>query len=417
MKISFYLFKKFLFSKNAGSITKTISWLCLLGIGISTMAMVVILSVMGGFGHAIEERLLSFEPQIIVKSKSTDRNIQRAELSDLSKKLDSQFFINSFLFDQEQVIFRTASGHYNGAIAKGLEEKSLQHFIESARLFNTNKVKEFSWKDDITTPMVIQDDDVMIGSDLAYESGVFIGDQIILTPPEALLLPKGEVPPYKKMIVQDILRTSVPSIDSQYLVYRKNPHQPLFRDALSLETQLEVFTNSSLPVEKVLATIDKTKFSMETWRERNSTLFYSLKMEKLLISFFLFLAILIGCSTIITVLVLLTTQKQRDIGILMTLGMKKSLLKKHFARIGFFLSSAGILGGFFIGIMICLILSSHQFLILPDVYYDRTIPVEFNLKAYGAILLGALGISYLSALYPARFISSLEINQILSKKS
>jgi lipoprotein-releasing system permease protein len=381
------------------------------------MTMVVVLSVMGGFGNAIEKRILSFEPHIIVKSKNPDRRIQKNDLSALSHELEKKFPLNSFLFDQEQVIFRTASGHYNGAIAKGLEEKSLQHFIEAARLFGTNKIKKFSWKDDPETPMVINDSDVMVGADLAYESGVLIGDQIVLTPPESLLLPPGEVPEFKKMNVQDLLRTSVQNIDAQTLIYKKVPNQTLFKESMSLETELEIYLENSSQMDAVLSQIDKSKFAPETWKERNSSLFYSLKMEKLLIGFFLFLSVLIGCFTIVTVLVLLTTQKQADIGILLTLGMKRKELVKRFSHIGFFLSSAGVVGGFAVGIFICLLLASHEFIILPDVYYDRTIPVQFSYPLYALVLVIALAISYVSAVYPARIISSMEISQILRKKS
>src|SRR3989344_7971284 len=120
MKTSWYFFRKFLFSKNAGSVTKAIAWLALLGIGVSTMAMVVVTSVMGGFGNAIEDRLINFEPHLIVKSKTEDSRLEKNMLTELSQELQKKFKLNAFLFDQEQIVLRTPAGHYSGAIAKGL---------------------------------------------------------------------------------------------------------------------------------------------------------------------------------------------------------------------------------------------------------------------------------------------------------
>src|SRR5690606_10017538 len=98
----------------------------------------------------------------------------------------------------------TSSGHYSGAIARGLEEKSLQHFIEASRQFGQHRVKKFTWDQEIPSQMVVANDDIIVGSELAYQTGIFVGDQIVLTPPESLILPPGEMPQFIKMNVQDI---------------------------------------------------------------------------------------------------------------------------------------------------------------------------------------------------------------------
>lgn len=415
MKTSWFFFKKFLFSKNAGSVTKAIAWLSLLGIGVSTMAMVVVTSVMGGFGNAIEERLINFEPHIIVKSKNKDARLEKNHLLELSDELKKKYKLNAFLFDQEQVVLRTPSGHYSGAIARGLEEKSLQHFVEASRQYGQNRVKKFTWDQEIPSQLVVANDDIIVGADLAYQTGIFIGDQIVLTPPESLILPPGEMPQFIKMNVQDIIRSSVQSIDSQLVIYKKRNSGKLFRDSISLETLLEVYLDDVQQLDTVLGSIDSTKFNVETWRERNSSLYYSLKMEKLMISFFLLLAILIGCFTIVTVLVLLATQKRKDIGILLTLGMKKKDLVRIFSQIGFLLSGSGVFLGFVFGLVICILLSEFQFITLPDAYIDRTIPVRFEIKEYLAILAITFTISYLSSRYPARVITSFTPQDILRK--
>lgn len=395
--------------------TKAIAWLSLLGIGVSTMAMVVVTSVMGGFGNAIEERLINFEPHLIVKAKTDDPRLVNNMLTDLSKDLQKKTKLNAFLFDQEQVVIRTPSGHYSGAIAKGLEEKSLQHFIEASRLYSQNQVKKFSWDQTPESNMVITNNDVMVGSELAYQTGIFVGDQVVMTPPESLILPPGEIPQFVKLNVQDIIRTSVPSIDSQVIIYKKRDRGKLFKDSVSLESLLEIYLNDYKDLDLVVNQIDTKKYNVETWKQRNSSLFYSLKMEKLLISFFLFLSVLIGCFTIVTVLVLLATQKRKDIGILLTLGMKKKDLVRVFTQIGFLLSGTGVLLGFLTGLLICVILAKFQFINLPDVYYDRTIPVQFNIKEYLGILAITFTISYLSAMYPARLITSYQPQDILRK--
>ena len=118
--------------------------------------------------------------------------------------------------------------------------------------------------------MVVNNDDIMIGSELAYQTGVFIGDQIVLTPPESLILPPGELPQFIKMNVQDIIRSSVQSIDSQLVIYKKREKGKLFRDSVSLESLLEIYLDDTKQIDQVLGAIDTKKYAVETWRERNS---------------------------------------------------------------------------------------------------------------------------------------------------
>lgn len=418
MRLSLLFFKKYILSKNANSITRKISFLCVLGICVSVIAMVVIVSVMNGFGDAIESRILNFEPHIIIKSKAATFKGQEQELKALAQKLkapSSQLpMLQTFTSYQDQIILRTVDGQYGGAVARGLEEESLQQFIQAARQVTQSRVKKLSWGEKIESPLVLGEDDIVIGSDLAYQLGVFIGDQVVLTPPETLLLPQGEIPQTQKRTIQDVVRTGVQGLDGQMIVYsRKNGS--LFRDSVSHEVLQEVYLNSMNDLDTVLAQISKKQFDIETWRDRNAALFYSLKMEKYLITFFLFLAILIGSFSIITILILLATQKRQEIAVMLTLGMKPKKLAQMFTHIGFFISLIGILGGFAIGLAICIFLDNTEMIQLPDIYYDRTLPVKFVPQFYFFVILLSLTIAFISSYIPARWFTQFKPQDIMRK--
>ena len=117
-----------------------------------------------------------------------------------------------------------------------------------------------------------------------------------------------------------------------------------------------------------------------------------------------------------TILVLLITQKRKDIGILMAIGMQKKTIIQIFSKIGFYLSGLGILLGFTMGILICVLISQQNFIELPDFYQDRTLPVKFEYTAYGLILSLSLFISFISSYYPSKMISSISPQDIFRSK-
>ena len=140
---------------------------------------------------------------------------------------------------------------------------------------------------------------------------------------------------------------------------------------------------------------------VESWAERNSALFYSLKMERILMTVFLSLTLLVGSFSIITVLVMLGTQKRRDMGLLMALGLSPQRTRGLIARIGFLLSGLGVGIGLILGLGFTYVLDNYSFIQLPDIYYDTTIPVKIDPVGISLIAFIALGISMLAAWIPA----------------
>ena len=67
--MSFYLFRRYFFSSRSGSLIKLVSWVCLAGMTVSVAALILIVSIMGGFGKAIQSRLLDKETHLVIYFK------------------------------------------------------------------------------------------------------------------------------------------------------------------------------------------------------------------------------------------------------------------------------------------------------------------------------------------------------------
>ncbi len=90
------------------------------------------------------------------------------------------------------------------------------------------------------------------------------------------------------------------------------------------------------------------------------------------------------------------------------MGLSRSATRRLFSSIGFYLSSIGIFSGFFIGLGLSLFLKFYKPEVLPDFYYDRTIPLEINTVSLMIILLLAFAVAFMASFVPAHIYSRLK---------
>jgi lipoprotein-releasing system permease protein len=244
--------------------------------------------------------------------------------------------------------------------------------------------------------------EVILGSDLARSLRILEGDQIMVIPPESLLKPKGEAQVYETVTVKALLNSRVADIDSKFMFYHLGQTLGQFKKSASREINLELRFKD--PGDHVLyeGDLHKRGFRTSNWIERNEALFFALKMEKLAMTIFLALSALITCFSIITVLVLLLTQKRRDLGILMAMGLSQTRTRWIFTRVGMILSLTGMLGGLGLGLGLCWILDRYPIDLLPDIYYDSSIPVLVTRELVYFVIFISVIVAFVSSYFPAR---------------
>src|SRR5690606_32450885 len=107
----FHFLKHYMFSKRSGAVIKIISWLCLLGIGLSVAAMIVVLNVMNGLNDAIYKRLLSMDPHISINTAFEELAVDKQQaLKDSPAFVDAKFFT----VVEEDMVFRTIDALFSG---------------------------------------------------------------------------------------------------------------------------------------------------------------------------------------------------------------------------------------------------------------------------------------------------------------
>ncbi len=383
--MTYEFFFKYLFSKAAGSLIRTISWIGLLGVAIGVMSMVVVLSVMSGLGDNMKLRLLAIEPHLIFKPQT---QVQQEDLLNKSALYPDTY---AFPFEQQDVLIRTPDGLYEGAIAKGMDVNAFARTIQAIQQQSSSSMNK---------SVAINDKEIFIGMSLARNLGVFEEDKVVVIAPESLLLPPGEVPKFDRVKIVGIIDVPDSKMISKTIFYKKGKTFTSLGQTASLDKGIEVRLNDPDDYKKYIDILGP-HLDAESWASRNSNFFYSLRMEKFLISILLSLTLLISNFAIITVLILLGTQKQQDMGLLMALGLSPKKIHRFMMNISLLLSTLGLFIGLLSGIAVSLLLNNVTLSSLPDIYYDTTIPVKLDFVNIGLIALLSMCISFISSWFSA----------------
>jgi lipoprotein-releasing system permease protein len=394
VSLYFQIFYRYCFSSRAGAIVRSMARISWVGTLIGVAALILISSVMNGFNRSIRTKLLAVEPHIVVTH--VDPVLARAELSRIKGAHIAEFV-------SQDVILRSLDGHFSGAVAKALPENEIYEFLNRAVHL---KYKNGVGPDLPRDVMSLAANEAIVGNDLARDLNVFEGDELMVIPPETLLLPPGETPKYERMRVKTIVSTELPEVDNKLLLYRLGSGAALrFQSSSQEERGFEVRLSSPSRADdekEFLAKYLGAKVTIETWGDRNRALFFALKLEKIAMLSFLSLGVLIASFSLITVLTLLLSQKRKEIGLLMALGLSGEMTKRLFLAVGVVLSGFGLFAGAALGVVVSLLLEKYPLEILPDIYYDSALPSEINWIFVISVALGCLVVAALSAYGPVR---------------
>jgi lipoprotein-releasing system permease protein len=399
--LSYQLFSHYLFSRHAGALVRRIAWICLSGIAIGVFSLVVVVNVMNGFHADISARLLSVEPHLVV---TWPRMLEADEIraSHVFKELQSSGNgVVLDVVDQQDVIIRTVDGFFGGAAAKGLSAETFRNIRH--RLDRKNAHELGTPLPDVDSEIYnLEAGEVVIGSDLARALAIMPGDRLVVIPPETLLLPPGEMPIFDTVTVREVIVTSVADIDAKGFFYLRDSTLARLRGAASRETALEVRLSDPFAFVPLKNYLERQGVLVESWIDRNSALFFALKLEKTAMSIFLGLSTLIASFAIVSVLVLLMTQKRRDIGILMSMGLSRRRTVNVFAGVGMLLAGIGIAAGLISGLAVSYYLEFFPLNLLPDIYYNSKVPAKVDLDFI--LWVGCLSVilAFVAAWFPAR---------------
>jgi lipoprotein-releasing system permease protein len=205
--------------------------------------------------------------------------------------------------------------------------------------------------------------------------------------------------------VTGIFETGMYEYDNNYVIISLSAAQRLARlgDAV---TGLEVKTKTRKEAEVVSARLADSlgmPFRTVDWHQQNSSLFTALKLEKLGMGVILLLIVLVAAFNIISTLIMVVTDKTREIGILRAMGMRAASIRRVFFAQGLVIGTVGTIIGLGIGLTASTLIGARKLIELdPAVYFIDHLPVATEWLDVTLIVLASLAVAAIATIYPAR---------------
>jgi lipoprotein-releasing system permease protein len=244
---------------------------------------------------------------------------------------------------------------------------------------------------------------IFIGKELAYMVGLIPGDLVTLISPTETQGPLESVPRLRQFVVEGIYQSGTPD-QELHTIYSREKDARSFLRKRDVVSQWEVSVHDFDRAPDVAARLRPLLpgFRVQDWVQLNSTLFFSLKLERLAMFVVMVFIVVVASFNIITTLTMMVMEKKREISILKAMGARDAQVGAVFLAEGLLIGGIGVGGGVFFAAIICSILQRFEFVALPDVYYDRTLPVTFVPEYYLIVAFAAFVIVLLAAAYPTR---------------
>ena len=385
--------------KKKEGFLKIISIFSFLGIMIGVAILIIVMSVMNGFKSDLTSKILGLNPHIVIQPNSYD--ITEDFVLNLKKNF-KKISVNKSYTGEGIIISKENT---KGVFFKGVDKKEKNTTEFFIKYLTKGSLENLG------------SNNIFIGTELAFNLNLEVGDSISLMSPTFVTTPLGSVPKQENFKVAGIFNTGFLEFD-QNIVFLK------IEDALSIfnkenkDRNIEIYLEDPLKansLKKKIQTINQNYF-VYTWSDLNKSLFSALKVERNVMFIILTLIVIVAAFNIISGLTILIKNKTKEIAILKTLGLSNKSIKKTFfltgLTIGFFATVSGVILGVLFSINIekfrMFLLSVFNLEIFPsDIYFLDKLPSEINTSSVIIIFTISLFISAIASYLPAMKISKM----------
>ena len=392
---------RYLKPKKKEGFLKVISIFSFTGIALGVAILIIVMSVMNGFRSELINKILGFNPHIIVKPYNKKININDLNNLDLTKESIKRtaltFSGQGILINKKSTTGILVRSYLNDGFIKidlienGIIDGSLNNFKNGT---------------------------ISIGKELAISLDLIVGDEITLMSTSNLQTPFGDLPLQEKFIITSVFSTGLAEFDQNVVFIPYSNANSLF-ELSDLDISLEIFLNN--PED---AQILKKKFQqvfndhyIYTWADLNKSFFGALKVERNVMFIILTLIIIVAAFNIISGLTILVKNKTKEIAILRTLGISKNSIAKVFFLIGFTIGFFATLVGVIVGVLFSYYIEEIRILITTifnirlfpeEIYFLSQMPSEINISYILLVSLFSLLITFLATLFPSLSAANLD---------
>jgi lipoprotein-releasing system permease protein len=408
------------------------------GVFLGTGAPIIALSVMSGFEADLKTKIRATKADIVVSAKDeapfTGWEAVQEQVAAVPGVVASMAYLES-----EVIIKHATNPAGMGIVLRGIDPVRAPQVLDLARTLGQGKVEYLAHPEEIPTdeadllrPIPAPEGEpgagrgllglperpkpggeptakrvvpgILLGEELfAHTLRVYMGSDVDIACPMCGVGPMGPMPKLKQFRVAGHFYTGMYEFDSK-LAYVSLTEAQKFLGMQGEITGVEIHTRTPEIARDVADEIARRLgqgYEVRSWEELNKGLFMALKLEKIAMFVVLTFILLVASFSVISTLLMLATEKGREIAILKSMGARSGSVLKIFLAEGLYIGVLGMALGLATGIVGCQLLSKRGLPLDPDIYYIQKLPVVMRGTEITLICLAAIGLCCLATLYPA----------------
>jgi len=430
---------------NKSGFLTIISVLSISGVALSCAVLCLVTSIMGGFGADLKRKILGNNAHVRVEAAGVRGFEHWRDDVDRIRRVPGVTGVTPIAAGE---VMASSSSSTAGAIVRGIDPTSIGQVIDLFKNIEVGKINYMidpallarlpadepvgvgpggevylkgpdyrsrvtgKW-DNIPDEKPPPEDiypGVVIGRELAKSLHVYVGDELTLVSPLGDLGPIGILPRSRRYRVAAIFYSGMYEYDNTY-AYTMLDVAQRFLDLGDKATHIDIKVADVEAVhtirDRIKAVVDRPDVKVRDWKELNRNLFNALRLEKITTFIILSIAIAVASFCIVCTLLLMVTEKSKEISILKSIGASDNHILRLFIAEGLIIGGIGTVFGVVAGWALAKGLQLSGFRLSPDVYYVDRLPIEVNWSDYVTVAVSALVITAIATIYPAIAASRL----------
>jgi lipoprotein-releasing system permease protein len=445
MRFELFVAARYLRAKRRQAFIGVITAISVAGVAAGVASLIVALAINNGFRQDLQNRLLGSTAHIsLMRVQSDGIRDWRPLLERLAKQ--PHVIADAPAIYEQVLIARGPRAH--GAVLKGMipvYERKVSELLNSVTLGSARELEESAQPSDSKSNATVTKSEVgpagsgvpgsesgaengrgsaepspdslaqvaqrvsamppiVLGKDMADEIGATLGSVVLVVSPQGELTPFGMVPKYIRFKVVGIFNSGFYDYDTSWAFTRLSDAQRLFGLG-DLVSVIEFKIDDIYKARELSREIEEAAgrgFMSANWMEQNKALFHALRLERLVTFITIGLIVFVAALNILISLTMMVMEKTKDIAVLMSMGTRRSQVRRVFIAQGVLIGIVGTVLGLILGFGISWLGGRYHLIALsPEVYSIDYVPFAPRLSDGLLVAAVAIGISFIATLYPS----------------
>ncbi len=390
---------RYLKSQKSNYLPSTIAAISFFSIVISVATLIIVTAVQNGFRTELVKQIIGINAHISLSGRDNINDFNQI-INKIKIELGDNITQIIPIIDSKGMLVNPKNSSSAGVFVKGIIADDIKIKAINFKAF-TAEIKNF------------KENAIILGSDLAYNLGVFIGDNVILIAPEINETLFGVMPRSKTYKVVGIANFGLSQYNDILAFIPLNQAQKFFRYSNQSVNLIEIMIKNPEEVEILMDRIDKiisSNIYSYSWKKQNEGLLSALKMEKSVMVLILGMFVIGSIFSIFAGLTMMINDKYKSIAILRSMGFKRWQIGEVFFLTGMIIIITGAFIGTTIGVFLSLNIDKIKVwlesllnvkLFDGAIYFVSTLPSDIKFEDVILIVIFVLFFGILASIIPA----------------